>query len=91
MIISITKQKQIKELAGELSLLELAETSQDLLLIITEHPDYKKLSYQPELTIGDGITALVFLMWAINNETNGNITTKNKELPQEETGIILYS
>jgi hypothetical protein len=46
---------------SNLSLIKLVAASQYLLAQIAEHPDFLALEYQPDLTIGDAQTALVYL------------------------------
>ncbi|MBU7587361.1 MAG: hypothetical protein KAF91_31780 [Nostoc sp. TH1S01] len=42
-------------------LLQLVESAQYLITQIEKHPDYQKLDYQPDLTIGDAQSALLYL------------------------------
>lgn len=45
----------------EVNLLDLVGVAQYLLFQITQHPDFIKLEYYPDLTIGDAQTALSYL------------------------------
>ncbi|MDZ8023572.1 MAG: hypothetical protein RMX97_02585 [Nostoc sp. DedQUE11] len=50
------------------SLTELITQASLLINEISEHPDYKVLldkGYQPDLTVGDAQTALVYLIWEV--------------------------
>ncbi|RCJ36684.1 hypothetical protein A6770_40580 [Nostoc minutum NIES-26] len=49
-------------------LLLLVESAQFLISQIAIHPDYQKLDYQPDLTIGDAQAAIAYL----KNELEGN-------------------
>ena len=50
------------------SLPDLIDQCQQMLIAITQHPDYKNLiakGHYPDLTIGDAQTALTYLTWEI--------------------------
>ncbi|MBD2253355.1 hypothetical protein [Nostoc parmelioides] len=52
---------------GEVSLIDLVSVTQYLLSQIEKHPDFIKLEYYPDLTIGDAQTALSYLKDELEN------------------------
>jgi hypothetical protein len=50
-----------KEVFMEVNLLDLVGVTQYLLSQIENHPDFLKLEYYPDLTIGDAQTALSYI------------------------------
>ncbi|MBD2504606.1 hypothetical protein [Anabaena azotica] len=46
---------------GEVKLVDLVSVTQYLISKIAQHPDFIKLEYYPDLTIGDAQTALSYL------------------------------
>ncbi|BAB78224.1 hypothetical protein ACN23B_27650 (plasmid) [Anabaena sp. FACHB-709] len=53
---------------GEVSLIDLVSVTQYLLSQIEKHPDFLKLEYYPDLTIGDAKTALSYIKYELENE-----------------------
>lgn len=53
---------------GEVKLVDLVGVTQYLISKISQHPDFIKLEYYPDLTIGDAQTALSY----INDELEAN-------------------
>ncbi|MBD2492522.1 hypothetical protein [Aulosira sp. FACHB-615] len=60
-------------------LLLLVESAKYLISQIEKHPDYQKLDYQPDLTIGDAQTALSYLKYEIegNQQLSINLETSS--------------
>lgn len=59
----------------EVNLLDLVGVTQYLLSQIEKHPDFLKLEYYPDLTIGDAQTALSYVKDEL--ESNQQLSTAN--------------
>ncbi|MCC5639770.1 hypothetical protein LC593_28870 [Nostoc sp. CHAB 5844] len=59
------------------ALLLLVESAQFLISQIEKHPDYQKLDYQPDLTIGDAQTALSYLECELESNQESSIVSES--------------
>ena len=60
----------------EVNLLDLVGVAQYLLSQIAQHPDFIKLEYYPDLTIGDAQTALSYLKDELETNQQSAATVK---------------
>ncbi|MBD2253332.1 hypothetical protein [Nostoc parmelioides] len=60
----------------EVNLLDLVGVTQYLLSQIAKHPDFLKLEYYPDLTIGDAQTALSYIRDELENEQQLSAASK---------------
>jgi hypothetical protein len=61
---------------GEVKLVDLVGVTQYLLFQIAKHPDFIKLEYYPDLTIGDAQTALFYLQSELEANQQSTVTAK---------------
>jgi len=60
----------------EVSLIDLVGATQYLLSQIAQHPDFLKLEYYPDLTIGDAQTALSYIKDELETNQQSAATSK---------------
>ncbi|BAT56949.1 unknown protein (plasmid) [Nostoc sp. NIES-3756] len=53
---------------GEIKLIDLVNVTGYLISKIAQHPDFIKLEYYPDLTIGDAQTALSYIKDELENQ-----------------------
>jgi hypothetical protein len=59
-----------------ISLIELVTSTHYLVSQIAAHPDFQSLNYQPDLTIGDALTALSYLKDQLETNQELSINTE---------------
>jgi len=60
-------------------LLLLVESAQFLISQIEKHPDYQKLDYQPDLTMGDAQTALSYLKYELEDNQQPSVVFESAD------------